>query len=157
MKRHRWARRLLLLAAVLGSGGCASVQEHRARQFKSTWEALAPAEQARLRDLTIAVGDSPKAVYFALGTPNYALRRGPFETVWVYWGIVLAEAPEAAPPTVRFASRGELRLPRPGEQRLELRVHFEARAVRAWELGPVDLPAAAPHRPLPMGAFPSIP
>lgn len=150
---RRWA--LFLFGCALS--GCYSVQEHRARQFSTDYAALPPEVQNRVQAATIATGDSPKAVYFALGTPNYLHPLTESETEWVYWGLLLAENAEGNPPTLHFSSRGEIRLPRAGEERLELRVLFKDKIVQSWTLGPIDLKSARDGHPLKMGHFPSLP
>ena len=49
--------------------GCAT-QPHRARQLSNDFQKLPPDVQARVMQGKIEIGDSPHAVYFALGTPN---------------------------------------------------------------------------------------
>lgn len=58
----------LLLAAVAVSG--CSTPSSRIREKSSVFAALAPADQQRLRQGTVAVGDTPDMVYIALGEPS---------------------------------------------------------------------------------------
>lgn len=151
-------QRILCSLALLSLlAACGTVQEHRARQFSSDWQALAPDEQSRLGSATIAVGDTSKHVYIALGSPNYTL---PFDQAtrtwtWVYWGIVPEDAP-ANDATLRFLSRSELRLPRSSDRRQALHLTFaNARLVR-WELAEIDVNQVQFERTVEMGRFPRL-
>lgn len=151
------SRSALVLLGAFTLSGCYAVQEHRARQFSADYAALPPTAQARVQSATIAPGDSPKAVYFALGTPNYVRATGDGEVEWIYWGLLLDDATHATPQTLRFASRSEIRIPQAGEKRTELRLRFVDQELAEWTTGPIDLSASGPHEPLRMGTFPRIP
>jgi hypothetical protein len=134
------------------------VQDHRARQFSQDWKACTPAEQARLAEATIAIGDTTKMVYIALGTPDYTL---PYETetqrwTWVYWGISpQSENGKTGHGQIHFLSRSEMRFPRPGEQRRALRVEFENDELTNWELTSIEVTDALRKETLRMGDFPT--
>ncbi|GAB4278875.1 MAG TPA: hypothetical protein DIU37_06585 [Opitutae bacterium] len=71
--QHKQATNYLLLIPILSvcilSTSCAT-QPHRARQLSESFQKLPSEAQARVLKGEIALGDSPEAVYFALGTPS---------------------------------------------------------------------------------------
>lgn len=132
------------------------MQEHRGRQFAQDYAALTAEQRERLGDATIATGDTPRMVYFALGTPIYAFR-SPDGGIWVYWGQVQEQDRASDPMTLRFASRSEPALPGPAGERDEVRVRFRHGVVTDWSVGPIDREAGSGFRRLRMGVFPRVP
>lgn len=151
------SRALTGIAILALLNACGTVQEHRARQFSADWNLLDAEAQSRIATATIQENDTNKAVYIALGSPNYTL---PYDWssrtwTWVYWG----SAPDGSAPddtTLRFLSRGEIRLPAPKSERQALRVTFENQRVLHWELAQIDPEEARQSVAVEMGKFPLI-
>lgn len=84
---HRFLVLLLLLAGV---AGCATSADLRAKRIKQEWDyftALPPETQARLQAGQIAIGDSRKMAWIALGGPDREyrrIRRDGTNVVWSY-------------------------------------------------------------------------
>jgi len=147
---------LCLLALALAANGCGSVQVHRARQHPATIDALAPQERDRVLSGAVRRGDPREAVYVALGSPAYARRIDADTSEWIYFGT-RAEAGDvdaADPDALRFLSRSELRIPRPGEQRARLTVVFLEGRVEAWTFGPIEREDLHAHEPVRYGRMP---
>jgi hypothetical protein len=153
----------LALALILLASGCMSVQEHRARQMKRGFGGMDAATQERLLLGELLLGDSPLAAYIALGTPQYTRETTPASETeseprweWVYWGMVpeadLSSSEKEAPP--RIFTRAETRLPKPGEERRELRLRFKEDRLVSWSLGVIDPNTAGQATSLPLGTFP---
>ncbi|MGE9297030.1 MAG: hypothetical protein ACQKBV_12155, partial [Puniceicoccales bacterium] len=62
--------RILSGFLLVALAGCGSTQEHRARQYSHAFGQLPPAQQSRVLDGVIALGDSREAIYIALGPPQ---------------------------------------------------------------------------------------
>ena len=76
------------LLGLLG-GGCQSVDE-RIKQHPDVFQELSAAEQERLRDRIVKLGDSPELVMIAFGKPDKEERvitsNGRERVVWTYHG-----------------------------------------------------------------------
>lgn len=143
---------LLLLTA------CGTVQEHRARQLDADFAALEPATRERLLRGDTRIGDTPEAVYIALGTPAYTTTDNSGAWRWIYWGTPrTAGTPRAEAAVPAFHTRAEFRLPKPGEQRRELQLSFRENVLTEWVITAIDMSAAARHESLPMGTVPAKP
>ena len=76
----------LALAATLFVTGCNTVDSRIAKR-QAAFDQLAPEAQQRIRDGKIALGDSPDAVFIALGNPDEVRTRQNAEgssEVWIY-------------------------------------------------------------------------
>jgi hypothetical protein len=83
-------KRTLIAACVLATAllvaGCNTV-DSRIEKRRAAFEQLAPEVQQRIREGKIALGDSPDAVWIALGRPDEVRRRETREgtdEVWIY-------------------------------------------------------------------------
>jgi hypothetical protein len=78
-----------IVIAIFGAlvlAGCNTV-DSRIREKSAVFDQMPPADQAKVRQGTIAVGFTPDMVYMALGRPDAIRQRtstGPQETVWIY-------------------------------------------------------------------------
>lgn len=144
--------------ALLLLSGCLTVHEHRARHVDVRFATLDSETQVRLLGGQLLPEDPAFAAYVALGTPQYAYYTDEAETdwIWVYWGVVhpddRGEVHSEAPP--RLYTRADMRLPKAGEERVELRLVFEAESLVDWNLGPIDIEASSTHQVLPLGTLP---
>ena len=70
--------------------GCDTTQEHRARQYSQAYNALPEDMQQRSISGQVQIGDTPQAVYIAMGTPQKieTIKRpdGVYEDYWIYLG-----------------------------------------------------------------------
>ncbi len=77
---------LLLLAVTAVLAGC-STTASRIREKPEVFAALPAEDQARLRQGTVAIGDTPDMVYIAIGTPTRRQDKqvpAGRETTWIY-------------------------------------------------------------------------
>ncbi len=129
---------MLLLA------GCKTVQEHRAAQLRSWLESVSPEERERLLSGGVMAGDSTRAVYLALGSPQFTLQEPDGLWRWIYWGSRSA-MPYGDGEPLRFQSRSETRLPGASEERVKVYLIFQDDILQSWEFHP-------PNQPIPAGA-----
>ena len=76
----------LFLASVLALAGC-NTTSSRIRQKAEVFASLPAADQERLRQGNVAIGDSPDMVFIAIGAPDRRIERlstGPLKMEWVY-------------------------------------------------------------------------
>ena len=76
----------LLSAAVLAVTGCSTINS-RIEEKSAVFAALPQADQLRIRQGSVAVGDSTDLVYIALGKPDVRRERyhaKTHESVWIY-------------------------------------------------------------------------
>ena len=116
-----------------------------------------PVAQTRLGAATIQLNDTNKAVYIALGSPNYTL---PYDWssrtwTWVYWGFA-PDQPKSDDEALHFLSRSELRLPAPKNERQALRVTFQNTRLLKWDLAEMDPEESRNSVRVEMGKFPQI-
>lgn len=144
-----------LLAALLV--GCGTVQEHRARHRGDAFARLSPEIRQRVLRGELHIGDAPEAAYIALGTPQYTTSDQSGRWVWVYWGTRDTRSAPGATATKAvplFHTRADLRLPRPGEKREELRLFFNDKKLEEWKLGEIRIEEAAGKSALQLGTVP---
>lgn len=148
---------LVLCLAPLFSSGCGSVQEHRARQHRSAFQAFPSALQNRVLEAGIEEGWSPVAVYISLGTPETAERLDARTVEWTYWGYRYGSDPHPAP-TDRpvFHTRSEVARP-PTDQPLEkMTIRFIDDAVTEWAFNPLERRDMGRQRQTPFGRMPDL-
>ena len=76
----------LLLAVAVALAGCDTIDQRIGRK-SAVFGALPAAEQARLRQGTVAIGDTPDMVYIAIGEPSRRLEKRTAvsnRTIWIY-------------------------------------------------------------------------
>ena len=103
---------LASLSMMLGLSGCATTQEHRARQYSSTFGALPESAQKISLSGGVSIGMTPVEVYVALGAPlkmgkSMAMpgvsKRG--SDWWFYIGGMSEETGRLRDEVIRFRSQ----------------------------------------------------
>lgn len=100
----------LLIAACVAISGCSSI-DNRIQKNSDTFMSLTAADQKRLRDGILAVGDTPDMVSIALGEPDRRMvLRGESgdRTQWIYYRLV--EVYEGREPIGEELNNTDLRL-----------------------------------------------
>ena len=135
--------------------GCAT-QPHRARQLSNDFQQLPSDVQARVLKGEIQLGDTPHAVYFALGSPNSIeimdIAGSPYPQ-WEYAGIRKTVTLPSGETAERFEPATDMIFPSPFAKEVHVRLLVDFKDDHVSRITFSDKPKKRRDEALPLQAF----